>query len=704
MALEQVFPRWAHPEAIAIVGASADPTTIGGRPLVYLQKHGYPGQLYPVNPKYAEVQGIPAFKNVTDIPGPVDVAIVAVGAKWVPSVLEQCATKGVGVAVVLSSGFAETGGDGISQQQRLADIARGSGMRILGPNCQGYLSLAHHVAAGFSLALEFPMDDGDLGLISQSGALGFSIYNQMNELGERFRYVTSTGNEVDLTVADIMELYLLDPEVRRVMVYLEGVRDSRRLLSVFRRASDQGVPVVVLKGGRTPVGEQAALSHTAALTGGYEVFQAAMEKANAIVVDDIVGAREVLDVLRMTRTATGFGVGIVSTSGGAGVLMADAVLGQGFSVPALSQASEDVLATVIPPFGSVNNPVDVTAQVITNPASLVKTVTAVDQDAHVSLLIIVLTMIAGAVAKTLTDAFLDLVQDLKKPVFFLWTASRTATLVEENRFREAGLPLLRSPGALAMALAHWHRWHQGRLTLSPIPAELSTSRGEPDGGSQPGTMRVFNEWDAKLWLKARGLPIVSGEFVETAPEATRVAMHYGFPVVVKGVSRSVSHKSDWGLVAVGLLDADAVEAAARRILTSAREAGIALDGLLVEEQVQGIEMALGMVQDPVFGPAVLVGSGGVLMELYRDVSHGLPPLDRPQARRLLERLKAWRLLTGFRGKPPADTKALISLMCDFSRVVVREGNDLAEVDLNPVMVRQNGQGVVIVDAVMRWRG
>jgi acyl-CoA synthetase (NDP forming) len=455
----ELFRRWAAPRGIAVVGASADPSAIGGKPLVYLRRHGYAGQIWPVNPKYESVQGLRAYPDIEAVPDPVDVVVIAVSAPRVPEMLERAAARGIPLAVVFSSGFAETGPAGAALEAELTAVVRRTGIRVLGPNCQGYAALASGAAVGFSMALEERTAVGDLALVSQSGALGFSVFNQLSERGEAFRYVTSTGNEADLTVADVLDWYVRDAEVGRIMVYLEGVRDPEAFGAALAAARARGVPVVVLKGGRTAVGRAAARAHTGADAGDYDAFRTAMREVGAILVEDIEEAADALAVLRAEPPPRAAGVGIVSTSGGAGVLLADGLLLQGFDVPALAETTRARLAAVIPPFGSPENPVDVTAQVIGDTAAVEAAIAAVAEDPGVAVLAVALTMVTGATATRLVDVLLGVKARVPKPVVLLWTASRRVTGPEEARLAEARIPLFRSPGALARAVGHWYRWH-----------------------------------------------------------------------------------------------------------------------------------------------------------------------------------------------------------------------------------------------------
>jgi len=309
------------------------------------------------------------------------------------------------------------------------------------------------------MALEERTAVGDLALVSQSGALGFSVFNQLSERGEAFRYVTSTGNEADLTVADVLDWYVRDAEVGRIMVYLEGVRDPEAFGAALAAARARGVPVVVLKGGRTAVGRAAARAHTGADAGDYDAFRTAMREVGAILVEDIEEAADALAVLRAEPPPRAAGVGIVSTSGGAGVLLADGLLLQGFDVPALAETTRARLAAVIPPFGSPENPVDVTAQVVGDTAAVEAAIAAVAEDPGVAVLAVALTMVTGATATRLVDVLLGVKARVPKPFVLLWTASRRVTGPEEARLAEARIPLFRSPGALARAVGHWYRWH-----------------------------------------------------------------------------------------------------------------------------------------------------------------------------------------------------------------------------------------------------
>ncbi|MFC2111513.1 acetate--CoA ligase family protein, partial [Bacteroidota bacterium] len=411
------------PRSIAIVGASEKFDSISGKPLIFLKRHGYKGKIFPVNPKYEELGGFKCYKSILDIEEPVDLALLAVNYKLVLPVLKQCVEKHVKFATVFASGFAESGEEGKEMQKQIADLAKRSGLGVCGPNCQGSVSLKDSAIGGFSASLGVkPLHVGPIGYVTQSGALGYSIFSLAQESGVGFSYVASTGNEVDLHTLDFMEYILEDPDTKMVISYLEGIKDGKQFMRLADRALELGKPIVTLKVGRSEIGQKAASSHTASLTGSDAVSDAFFRQKGIIRVNDIENMIDIAALLqRIPALPEGNKVGLITTSGGGGILMADEASDMKLEIPELDKKTTDEIMKVIPPYGSALNPVDVTAQVINEAEDFMKVLQAMIAYPNIDALVIVVTQITGEQGKRMAEDIVKMSKQTKKPLTVAWT-------------------------------------------------------------------------------------------------------------------------------------------------------------------------------------------------------------------------------------------------------------------------------------------
>lgn len=704
--LEKFF----RPESIAIIGASSDRATINGKPLYYLKRHGYRGTIYPINPKYRSIDDLPCFPTIGDVPGPVDLALIAVNYRLVPQVLEECVRRGVRFATIFSSGFAEAGEEGRRAQQHIARLARQSGLRICGPNCQGAVDLYHRTAAAFSASLDpVPFVPGPLGFVTQSGALGFSIFNLAQEQGIGFSYVVSTGNEVDLDCVDFMNFMLDDANTRMVFAYLETIRDGDRFGQLADKARRLGKPLAVLKVGRSEVGSRAAASHTAALTGSDQVFDALVRQKGILRVQDI---EEFIDLAKaMTRLSVvpyGARLGIVSTSGGGGVLCADLAADHGLLVPDLREETVARIREAIPAFGSPVNPVDMTAQVINTAEGFSTVLQAMVEDPGVDCLLVVITMIVGNSGLRMAQDLAKMKAVSTKPIVVVWTAGRQLMEAPFAVLRKAGVPLYQSPARAIRALATWMR-SADKLRAEAVheAAVLLGTPRIPSAPAFPPTLcdaqdGPLSEHQSKALLAAFGIDVTREEVVTSPEEALRAAHAIGYPVAVKIDSPDILHKSDAGLVRLHVAEDAELLAAYREILERAKTAvpDARIHGVLIQEMIpRGTEVIVGVNRDPQFGPTVMFGLGGIFVEILRDVAMRVAPLDEKEARAMIREIRGYRILDGARGRAKADVDALARLLVAVSHMALALGPRLAELDLNPVIVLEEGRGLKVADAL-----
>jgi acyl-CoA synthetase (NDP forming) len=686
------------PRSVAVIGASDDPTRIGGRPLRYLLDCGFGGQVLAVNPKRDTVQGIPALASVAEARATVDLALVAVPAVAAVATLEECAAHGVGAAVVFSSGFAEMGGEGVRGQQAMADIARDSGMRILGPNCLGIFNAAFGLYATFSTTVELEVPcAGPVGVVSQSGAYGAHVAYLARRRGVHVGYLITTGNECDIEAAECIAWMARREEIKVIAACAEGLRDGDALCAALAEAHRQGKPVVFLKMGRSAVGAEAAMSHTASLAGSDAVYDSVFREFGAHRARD---TDELLDVAYAASVGVlpaDDGVGLMSVSGGMGIQMADAAERNGLALAPMPEHTQERLRRRVP-FACARNPIDVTAQVFNDPGLLQENVDAALEEGGYGSLVVFFTYAAAveSMAKTLAEAMTRARERFPDRLIVLSIVAPASSVA----FYEAqGCPCFEDPDRAVRAVAALIRIAEA--LARPLPA----NGGRCVPAAVPAT--ATDEHQALQLLAAAGLPappLAVAADAEAAGEAARALDR--FPVAVKVRSAGIAHKSDVGGVRLGLENPAQVRDAVEAVLSAVAAAapGIDIDGVLIAPMAPpGVDLILGAQLDPLFGPVVVVGLGGVFVEVLEDVSLHRAPVSHDTARAMLGRLRAWPLLTGARGTPPADVDALCRAIVCLSRFAAANRDRLEGVDVNPLRVFAAGEGACMLDALVRWR-
>ena len=684
-----------NPRSVAIVGASEDPTRIGGRPLRNLRKFGFRGEIRPVNPRRDRVQGMPAWPDIASVPGTVDVAVVAVPAESVLETVEACAARGVRAAVVFTSGFAEADADGAARQRRMGEIARESGMRILGPNCLGVYNAAAGFYATFTTTLDVHRPQpGPVAIVSQSGAYG----SHLGLLARRRRidvglWVT-TGNECDVTVSECIAWMAARPEIEVVAAYAEGVRDGDALLRSLDAARAGGKRVFFTKVGRSDVGAEAVRSHTAALAGAEAVFDSMLAQAGIVRTAD---TEEMLDA----AYAASFGalpsnrrIGLMTISGGAGVMMADEAAAQGLDVAPMPDSAQRRLKEMLS-FSTPRNPVDFTAQVFNAPRLLGTFLDAMLDEGDYGAVVIFLTYVASVefMAKPALDAVAGArARHPDRPILLVMVGSDEAIAPYEA----LNVPVFEDPVRAVRTVSALARAGEG-LARGPGAGADTTAR--PHGDRYRGGR--LDEHEALRLLASWGVPAVEARVARNAAEAARAAAAIGGPVAMKILSPDVEHKTEAGGVALGVAVGDAA-AEHDALVARARvyDANAGIRGTLVAPMVGGVECILGVRRDPVFGPVVMVGSGGVLAEVIDDVAFGKAPIDDAQAKRMIAGLSVARLLEGVRGRPRCDIDALAAAVAALSRFAAAHADVIESVDVNPFVVLPEGEGGLALDALI----
>lgn len=680
------------PSSIAIIGVSQDFNKLNGRVMKFLLEKGYPGQIYPVNPKYAEVGGWPCFPSIEAVGQGIDLAVIAVPARDVTAQVAACGRAGVTSAIVFSSGFGEMGAEGRALEDDLIASARASGLRLCGPNTLGLINAFEKVYATFTQYGMGPTLSGPVGFVSQSGAFGTAIAALARRRGMGLGYFINTGNERDVTFSDCMAHVLADPRVSVGAGYLEGVSDGAGFAQVAAQAMDAGKPLVMTKVGRLGAGARAAASHTGALAGADAVFDGVARQFGVIRARNEESMLDIVDAFATTRPPEGPNVAIVTQSGGAGVLMSDRAEELGLIVAELAPATVARLRAVLPAFAATGNPVDVTAQFIADPGMLRDSVGAVLDDPGVDVAVIWLQLMDGFVDK-LTETFREIRDAVEKPFVVAWVAAPDAGLAA---LRDLGIACFRGAEPAIEAVAAMTDWRATqRAWAADAPARAALAAGLP-APSLPCTGGVLPTIDAAGHLKA--LPLVPSRLARSADEAVSAAQALGWPVVLKIESPDILHKTEIGGVAVGVADADALRDAYAQIMASAtaRAPDARISGVIVQAMGRGsVEMVIGVQDDPVFGPVVMVGFGGVLVEVLSDVVFAKAPVTQAQAGAMLERLKGRALLDGVRGAAPVDRNALTAMIAEVSRFAAANAGRIATLDLNPVLA--GSEGVAAVD-------
>lgn len=689
------------PESIAVLGASPDLHKIRGRLLHQLRENGFPGRILPINPSYQEIDGLACYPSIGAVSDGVDLALIAIPAAGVADAVAECARAGVKNTLIISSGFAEEGGAAGDMQAELLAITQRTGIRACGPNCEGYYNALGRVATTFSPTVETKEDDSRtlvsskrIGVIAQSGGVGFALFNRGKAAGLGFSYVISTGNEVDLGMADFLDYMVEDPHTDTVMLFCEAVRNGPGFVAALEKAWRLGKPVIAIKVGRSDAGTRATASHTASLSGSYAAYRAIFERYGVIEAEDADEAVAIAGMVLTCPLPKGRRAGIITVSGGGGAWMADTLSAHGLTVPGLSEASQAALRPLMPSYGAAGNPVDVTAQGSNTGPAMMTVMEHLAGSDEIDMIVLV-TSLASETRVSLDAARVRATAERCGKPMTVWSYTLPSPF---GRTSAAGCGLfvdsnLRNIGAALGKLAAYAEAQKRALpeAFSPVSGQL-----------YPGLPSVVPEYLAKQVLAA-WLPDTAEHLAVSADDAADAAERLGFPVVLKVQSPQLPHKTEAGGVRLNLASRQAVTDAYTAMLTEvgryAPEAVI--EGVLVQRMApKGYELVIGMVNDPTFGPIMMLGFGGVTVELFGDVVHAPAPIDEAEATRMILSLKAARLLSGFRGAKPIDLAPVARLVAALSRAALTLRGQVREFELNPVIVHADGSGLTVADALL----
>ncbi|MHB1126913.1 MAG: acetate--CoA ligase family protein [Bacillota bacterium] len=697
-----------NPRSVAVIGASPNRLKPSGQPVVALIENGFTGKVYPVNPNYAEIAGLKCYPDLESIPEPVEVAIIAVSAALALEALCSCVGKGVKGAIIITSGFSEMGEEGKVMQREITRISRESGIRVVGPNCMGIFSNFNKSMAGFGLT---EMSKGAhipdfLGFIAQSGGFGSTIYQLAGVNGIGFTHYVSSGNEADVEFSEYMAYMAQDGVTKVIGGYLEGAKNGRKFAEAADMALEAGKPVAVIKTGRYPAGARAAASHTGSMVGSDKVYNAFFKQKGIVRVESVEEMLLFIGILTEERLPRGKGVAVLSASGGAGVLLGDRCEGAGLTVKPLTPETREKLDSLLPTFAASANPVDLTAALMTQPDLFRNCANLILKDPNIDM-VIMLYFVHEENMEILLNQLEEVFQSADKPIVVVtWGPPADADLFHEKLMKK-GIPSTRNVdfavGAMAAVAEYAERLRIYRARVEE-PALVSGEAREKVAELLEGLPagQKLTEYQSKKILAAYGIPVTREELATTPEEAVRIAESIGYPVVAKIESPDILHKTDAGGVKLNLDSAEKVRAAFAEIMDKARKykADADIRGVLVQEMLAGgIEVIVGMATDQVFGPTVLFGLGGIFVEALEDVSIKVAPLTRNDAQEMLVEIKGRKVLDGLRGKPPLDKNAIVDVILRISQLVT-DFPQLAEMDVNPLLVFADGQGARAADALI----
>lgn len=692
--------RLLRPRSIAILGASAEPATIGARAIAALERFAFDGDLYLINPKRDAINGRPCLRSVDDLPLDVDVVMMAVPQAGTLDAVRACARRRVGAAVVFTSGFSETGTQGIREQQEMTEIAQASGIALLGPNCYGLVNYTDGIPLTSGPVRPRLSGAGEpaLAIVSQSGGMMGCLLEAAEAKGIALTYAVSTGNEAVVTAEDFLAEIVEDAHTRVIAVFAEQLRHPQRFLALAARARALGKTIVLLHSGRSARAQDAAKSHTGAMASDFAAMETLVGHQAVVLVDDI---EQVIDtaefLLDFPQRPTG-GLGIITDSGAFKGLALDFCESHGVDVPVLQPSSVEALRGAMPTFADLSNPLDLTAQVMRDmPGMYGSAIRALAGDPNIGCILVTLLMGAPQVVLAKLTATAEAARTVDVPVALLMLGGDSPLPAEAHEIvQRARLPFFRSATRAIGAMAHLFR-HGRRL-------ERCASSGTPAPGALPPPPRfgLLAEYEGKAWLADAGIPIPKGGLARSPEEALEIAATIGYPVVLKAQAAELTHKSDVGGVIIDVRGPDDLDAAWTRMTRSVAAAlpDLALDGILIEKMsAPGVELVLGGRRDPQWGPLVMLGLGGIWIEVLKDVVF-LPALcSAEEVRTELQRLKGAALLNGIRGAPAADIEAVSQAVVRLGRLLA-ETPDLEEIDINPLVAFPAGQGILALDAVV----
>jgi acetyltransferase len=684
------------PEGVAIIGASTNPRKLSHGILKNLTLYGFQGAIYPVNPGADEILGLRSYPEISQVPDPVDLAVVVLPAPMTPDILRDCGERGIKAVIIISGGFREIGENGLALEQECAQIARDYEMRLIGPNCVGIMDLHTGLNTTF---IEGVPDTGGIGFLSQSGAVCGGVVDYIADKHIGFSHFASLGNELDIDETDMIEYFGQHPQVKVIAAYVEGIQDGQKFLRVASEVSKEK-PIVLLKAGRSDAGARAVSSHTGSLAGAYTAYQAAFKQAGVIEVTDLASLFDTAWALNCQALPAGRQTAIFTNAGGPAALASDSLAANGFGLATIGDEKQRQLAEKLNPSAQVSNPVDMLGGA--EPEEFAHCMSTLLDDDGVDVFLPILVPQSLVNPGDVARAIVENANKTEKTVLACMVGEKSLDearrVLHENKVPMTIFPEV--PGQVLGAMAKYQNWLQqeksNHFDLDHIDREAASKL------FLKTNKKVLGEADTRPILEAYGMDLVPGGLAQDGLDAVKIAKKIGFPVAVKVVSDQVLHKSDLGGIALNLNSPDALKDAVYRINDRIKQAapGAKIDGYLVEKMApKGMEVIVGMRRDPTFGPVMMFGLGGVYVELFKDVGFGVAPLSPDTATDMIFSTKAGTLLRGFRGGPVYDVDAVVEIIGRLSQLAL-DFPQISEVEVNPLLVLPEGEGAKVLDARM----
>jgi acetyltransferase len=704
--LEAIF----KPKSIALFGCSPESENlIVNWPLKLLISSGYRGKIFPINPKYEEVWGLKCYPSISAIPEKgLDLGFILLNYSRVIEVLEECAECGVKAAIIGSGGFAEVGNEGLKRQEKIKEIVRRTGIRVMGPNCLGLVNLLDGVYATFAPVYDLNLIPGRVGVIAQSGSLSISLVNRLLDKGVGSNYLISTGNEADLEACDFIEYLLHDPRIDIIGVFIESFKNPQRFLMLAEQAIELRKILVILRAGGSEKGAQAIMAHTGALAGSRQVYETALKQKGVIRAesyDDLVG---IIEILIKNKLPKGNRVGIMTTSGGSAAVMADNCDLVGIKLPNFSPHIQQEIGKM-QAFGTPQNPLDLTGQVASEPKLYRKCLELLLQDQNIDILLLIFTNIFGELGKGILQTIEDLLPHAEKPIIGMVTGgSMTDECIKPaekgpfpifRRFYEC----LKSIKAVADYAYFKEQW-EARRNKGIYQERLAPPDLERIKEGLKGKEGVLSETESKALLAQYGIPMTREGLVDSLDEARVVAKEIGYPVAMKVISPQIPHKTEAQVIQLNVKDEKELMKYYTLLLHRAQtyHAQAEIKGILIQEMIMnGIETIVGISRDPYFGPTIIFGLGGIYVELLKDIAMRIAPVDRIQAREMVHEIKGYEILAGARGRPKGDIEGIVDVIWRLSQLALDLGDIIQAIDINPLIVLEEGRGVKGVDALIQ---
>jgi acetyltransferase len=696
-----------NPRSIAIIGASQNPAKPSGQPLIALQKNNFLGKIYPVNPRYQELRGLKCYPTLKAIPDEVDMAIIAIEVSAVLEVLEECGQKGVKAVVVFTSGFAEVGGEGIELQKEMTRLAKEYKFRLLGPNCMGIFSSRNSLWADFPL-MDAPEDilvPDYFGFVTQSGGFGCIFYDVVKAQRIGFSHFVSTGNEADIEFSEIIAYMAEDAYTRVIGGYMEGVKSGALFFQAAEKALEKEKPVILIKTGRYETAARAAASHTGAMVGSDKVYDAFFRQKGIIRVESIDELTALLLILAAGKIPRGNRVGILSASGGTGVLLADKCAEYGLEVVSLAKETQEKIKNLLPDFASYANPVDLTSAIVPEPGLLFECAHVVSTDPNIDVLLICFYNLG--VNEAILNQIIKAAKTSAKTVVNIVWGDENVCQKQIRYLNDQFVPAVREMEVAVKALSSLIKYNSRRqMFLQEKPVSLVPLKAKEDVAAilaQIVPEAKLTEEEAKQILKTYDIPVAKEEVAASPEEAVAAAARIGYPVVLKILSPDILHKTEAGGVKLNLDTPEKVLVAYKEIITNASSyrPGARIKGVLVQEMLPaGVETIIGISQDPVFGPVVMFGLGGIFVEVLQDVALRVVPLTKSDAYEMIDEIKGRRILDGVRGQSPVNKSAIAEVILKVAQLA-QDFPQIKELDINPLIC--SGKEVWAADALIVLR-